>query len=77
MCRVYGSCWRSRFTPPRSCVAHGPAPGADAPLQMPSSGGDGPNWSLGSGQLVGSFKHLHEESVDGGITNELKEKQMF
>lgn len=31
----------------------------------------------GSGQLVGRLEHLHEKGVDGGVTNELEEKQML
>lgn len=36
-----------------------------------------PGCGLGSGQLVGSLQHLHEESVDGGVTNKLEEKQVL
>lgn len=36
-----------------------------------------PHVGVGSGQLVRSLKHLHEEGVDGGVTNELEEKQML
>lgn len=49
---------------------HGPTPGARRRRGTLGLG-------LGSGQLVGSFEHLHEEGVDGGVANELEEKQMF
>lgn len=38
---------------------------------------EAPRLCLGSGQLMGRLKHLHEEGVDGGVTNELEEKQML
>lgn len=38
---------------------------------------EAPRLCLGSGQLVGRLEHLHEEGVDGGVTNELEEKQVL
>lgn len=28
-------------------------------------------------ELVGSLQHLHQEGVDGGVTNQLKEEQVL
>lgn len=52
----------------------GPSPSS---LYQPQTPGPGPGLGLGSGQLVGSLKHFHEESVNGGVSDQLEEKQML
>lgn len=34
-------------------------------------------WGVGSGHLVGGFQHLHQESVDGGVPNQLEEEEVL
>lgn len=51
--------------------------GLASPSDVHSSSVETPRLCLGSGQLVGCLEHLHEEGVDGSVTNELEEKQVL
>lgn len=65
---------------PTKILEHGPSPPcpkAGVPLRCVLLRGGAPHLGVGSGQLVGSLKHLHEEGVNGGVSNELEEKQML